>query len=53
MIKARAVFGWRSAKSRVQANTFSGWLGHTSEVSATVVPLPSLCASAFHGSPTQ
>ena len=53
MITARAVFGYFFTKSPVVPSTFSGWSFQMSCVVAAVMPMPSMMARWFHGSPTQ
>src|SRR6476661_2365509 len=50
---ARAVFGYFFTHSAVVPRTFSGWSFQTSWVVVPVMPMPSMMARWFHGSPTQ
>ena len=50
---ALTVFGFFSANSAVNAQTFSGWSFQMSCVLIAVNPMPSAIVRAFQGSPTQ
>ena len=50
---AFTVFGFLSANSSVNAQTFSGWSFHNCCVVTAVNPMPSSMARLFQGSPTQ
>ena len=53
IITARAVLGYFLTNSPVQPSTFSGWSFQMSWVVAAVMPMPSMMARWFQGSPTQ
>jgi hypothetical protein len=52
-VTARAVLGYFLANSPVVPSTFSGWSFQMSCVVAAVMPMPSMMARWFQGSPTQ
>ena len=53
IITARVVLGYFLTKSAVVPSTFSGWSFQISCVVLAVMPMPSMMARWFQGSPTQ